>query len=94
MRFNALSSQFRTAIPNVGNEVRAPGLDRVSGSTSLPDDLPSEKAVRASVKRLRRKAARLRDRLKRSSVKIATLDEAASHPERVVSGGARPPRKG
>jgi hypothetical protein len=59
----------------------------------LSDDLPSEKAVRASVKRLRTQAARLRDQLKQSSVKIATLDEAASHPERVVPGAARPPRK-
>lgn len=52
----------------------------------MADDLPSEKAVRDSVKRLRKEAALLRDSLKRSSDKIATLDDAASHPERAVRG--------
>jgi len=54
----------------------------------LPDDPPSEKTVRDSVKRLRETAAHLSDRLKRSSVKIATLDDAANHPERAVRAAA------
>ncbi len=38
--------------------------------------------------RLRKTAARLSDRLKQSSDKIATLDDAANHPERAVRGVA------
>ena len=59
----------------------------------LTDDPPSEKTVRDSVKRIRETAARLSDRLKRSSVKIATLDEAASHPERAVSSDGDVPKE-
>ena len=53
-------------------------------SSVLAQDAPSEKAVRNSVKRLRKEAALLHDTLRKSSDKIATLDEAASHPERVL----------
>jgi len=51
------------------------------------DPPPSEKAVRDSFKRLRKETALLRDSLKKSS-DIATLDDAASHPERAVRGAA------
>jgi hypothetical protein len=54
----------------------------------LSDDPPSEQTVRNSVKRLRKTAARLSDSLKQSSDKIATLDDAANHPERAVRGAA------
>ena len=60
----------------------------LAGSAVLTDDPPSEKTVRDSVKRLRETAARLSDRLKRSSVTIATLDDAENHPERAARGTA------
>ena len=59
----------------------------------MADVPPSEKTVRNSVKRIRKEAARLRDRLKESSVKIATLDDAATHPERIISSLRRAPKK-
>jgi hypothetical protein len=51
----------------------------------LSDDPLSEKTVRASLKRIRKGAEHLRDRLQRSSEKIVTLDEAVTHPDRAVA---------
>jgi len=59
----------------------------------LADDPPSEKTVRDSVKRIRKEAALLRDTLKEASDKIATLDDAASHPERAVRGIRKTPNR-
>lgn len=59
----------------------------------MADDAPSEKTVRDSVKRIRKEAALLRDTLKKASDKIATLDDAASHPERAVRAIEEPPKK-
>ena len=59
----------------------------------MADDPPSEKAVRDSVRRIRKEAALLRDTLKKSSDKVATLDDAASHPERAVRDIEKAPKK-
>jgi hypothetical protein len=72
-----------------GTKAANPGYPSNPGSAVLPDDPPSEKAVRDSVQRLRKTAARLSDRLKQSSDKIAALDDAANHPERAVRRVAR-----
>src|SRR5262245_51383106 len=53
-------------------------------NTALTGNLLEEDAIRDRVRRLRQEAQSLRDTLDQASVKIAALEEAVAHPERVL----------